>query len=175
MEREWLDRFSAEIPSGGTVLDLGCGTGEPIARYLIGQGYKVVGLDLSASMLAFCRSRFPEAEWMQADMRELSLGRSFDGIVAWDSFFHLEADDQRMMFARFASHCLPGAPLLFTSGPEAGESIGQWFDEPLYHASLDEAEYQSLLEANGFEVRAHRVEDPACGGHTIWLAKWLGR
>jgi hypothetical protein len=37
-------------------------------------------------------------------MRQLALGRPFDGIVAWDSFFHLGHDDQRRMFAIFADH-----------------------------------------------------------------------
>jgi SAM-dependent methyltransferase len=35
IEKVWLDRFRALVPVGGAVLDLGCGTGEPLARYLI--------------------------------------------------------------------------------------------------------------------------------------------
>ena len=37
----------------------------------------------------------PGAEAIQADMRGLTLDREFDAILAWDSFFHLAADDQR--------------------------------------------------------------------------------
>ena len=43
--------------------------------------------------------------------------------------------------------------------------------EPLYHASLDGAEYRELLRENGFTVVSHAVEDAACGGHTVWLAR----
>ena len=43
--------------------------------------------------------------------------------------------------------------------------------EPLYHASLDDAEYRALLAAYGFEVMAHVAENPACGRHTVWLAR----
>ena len=57
-------------------------------------------------------------------MRGLSLWRRFDGILAWDSFFHLSADDQRKMFAVFRDHAAPGAALLFTSGPRAGVAMG---------------------------------------------------
>ena len=63
------------------------------------------------------------------------------------------------------------AALMFTSGPAHGEAIGSYRGEPLYHASLDAAEYRTLLSANGFEVMAHMVEDPNCGHHTIWLAQ----
>lgn len=169
IERPWLDRFLAHVPVGGTVLDVGCGTGEPIARYLLQSGRRVVGLDSSRSMIEICRARYPEAEWQVGDMRQLALGRTFDGLLAWDSFFHLAADDQRRMFARFAVHAAPGAPLMFTSGGAAGEAIGEFCGEPLFHASLDPAEYGRLLDMNGFTVLEHAT-DPDCGEHTIWLA-----
>ena len=169
-ERAWLDRFLSRVPAGGTVLDLGCGMGEPIARHLLERGHAVVGIDASASMIELCRTRFPAAEWLVADMRTLDLGRRFDGVLAWDSLFHLGMEDQRGMFRRFAAHVRPGAPLMFTSGPAEGEAVGAYRGEPLYHASLGPAEYERLLEANGFAVRAYVPEDPDCGGHTVWLA-----
>jgi hypothetical protein len=62
----------------------------------------------------------------------LSLSRHFDGILAWDSFFRLNVDDQRGMFPRFAAHAATGAPLMFTSGTSHGEAIGSYHGEPLY-------------------------------------------
>jgi SAM-dependent methyltransferase len=170
VEKGWLDRFLGQVRSGGTILDLGCGMGEPIARYLLEAGFEVVGVDSSPSMIALCRTRFPRGEWLVADMREIALGRRFDGVLAWDSFFHLSADDQRRMFPRFARHTRPGAPLMFTSGTSEGEAIGSYHGEPLYHASLEPAEYRVLLAANGFSVQGYTRNDPACGDHTVWLA-----
>ena len=170
VEKEWLDRFLGHVPSGGTVLDIGCGMGEPIARYILSLGYRIVGCDSSPALIALCRARFPDAEWLVADMRALATGRRFDGVIAWDSFFHLDMDDQRAMFARFADHAKAGAPMLFTSGSQAGESIGTYHGEPLYHASLDPAEYRRLLARHGFTVQAYEPHDAACGGHTVWLA-----
>jgi cyclopropane fatty-acyl-phospholipid synthase-like methyltransferase len=169
-ERAWLDHFLGHVRPGGTVLDVGCGMGEPVARYIIEAGLRIVGVDSSPSMIGICRERFPESEWIAADMRELALQRRFDGVIAWDSFFHLSAGDQRGMFARFSAHALPGAPLMFTSGSSEGEAVGSWCDEPLYHASLAPAEYEQLLASNGFSVKRHRADDPTCGGHTVWLA-----
>jgi len=172
MERAWLDRFLSCAAPGGTVLDLGCGMGEPIASYLLRQGFRVVGVDAAPSMIERCRSRFPDAEWIVADMRGLDLGRRFDAILAWDSLFHLGAEDQRGMFPRLAAHARQGASLMFTSGSEAGEAIGSYCGEPLYHASLDPTEYERLLTANGFVVRAYVADDAACGHHTVWLATY---
>jgi SAM-dependent methyltransferase len=171
MEKGWLARFTALMPPGGTVLDIGCGSGQPIAGYLIAHGYDVTGVDSSPTMIELARGNFPGGRWQIADMRTLSLGQRFQGVIAWDSFFHLTFDDQRRMFPVFAAHAAPGAPLWFSSGPRHGEAIGNLHGEPLYHASLDPEEYRTLLAANGFSVVAHVAEDPACGGHTVWLAR----
>jgi SAM-dependent methyltransferase len=170
-ERPWLDGFLGLVPPGGRILDLGCGTGEPIARHFIDRGCAVRGVDASPAMIGLARSRFPANAWMVADIRTLSLDQRFDGIVAWDSFFHLRRDDQRAMFAIFAQHAAPSAALLFTSGPRAGEVIGAFEGEPLYHASLAPEEYRALLAQHGFGVVSYDEEAPACGGHTIWLAQ----
>ncbi|MEH2534648.1 SAM-dependent methyltransferase [Bradyrhizobium sp. AZCC 1588] len=172
-EKPWLDYFLALLPPASPVLDLGCGSAEPMAAYLIGRGYHVTGVDSSPAMIDACRKCFPKQEWIVADMRKLALQRRFSGILAWDSFFHLCHDDQRRMFPLFRAHAAPDAALMFTSGPAHGEAIGSFGGEPLYHASLDPAEYRSLLDRNGFRVVSHIVEDPDCDGHTVWLAQLI--
>ncbi len=174
VERAWLDRFLAAMPSHSPVLDLGCGGGEPLSGYLIGKGLAVTGVDSSPTLIGLCKERYPGQEWIVADMRHLHLEHRFGGLLAWDSLFHLAPDDQRRFFIKLANHALPGAALLFSSGPEAGETMGELDGEPLYHASLGPAEYRSALNACGFKVLDYEFEDEACGNHTIWLAQFYG-
>lgn len=173
-ERAWLERTAGHLAPGAAVLDLGCGTGEPIARFLLERGLRVTGVDAAAAMLALARERLPQCEWIEADMRGLALGRRFAAVVAWDGFFHLEPDDQRAMFDVVAAHAMPRARLLFTSGPEAGEAVGSLEGRPLFHASLDPGEYRSLLVRAGFLVLAHAPRDAASRGHTVWLSQRAG-
>jgi trans-aconitate methyltransferase len=170
-EKSWLDRFLDHLPETRRVLDLGCGAGTPIGKYLLDHDCALTGVDTSPTLIAHCRKHAPQAEWLVADMRHLSLGTQFDGLIAWDSFFHLSHADQHSMFQVFDEHAAPDALLMFTSGTEHGEAIGEYHGEPLYHASLAPKEYESLLDRHGFRVLEHVVEDPACGAHTIWLAK----
>ena len=170
-EKNWIDRFVEILPPFPHVLDIGCGSGEPIAHYLVEQGCTVTGVDSSPEMIALFAANLPEHVAIVADMRRLHLGKEYDGLLAWDSFFHLTCDDQRAMFPLFAKHARAGAPLMFTSGPKHGEAIGTFEGEALYHASLAPSEYVRLLNVNGFDVVAHVPDDPACGGRTVWLAK----
>jgi SAM-dependent methyltransferase len=170
-ESGWLDRFRALIPLGGSILDIGCGAGEPIARYFKERGYAVTGVDSSPSMIAMFQARLPNQQAIVSDMRTLSLERVFHGILAWDSFFHLNHQDQRRMFPIFRAHAAQRAALIFTSGPAHGEAFGRLEGELLYHASLDAAEYRKLLDDEGFAVVATIAEDPTCGGRTLWLAQ----
>lgn len=136
------------------------------------RGYAVTGVDSSPAMIAKFRARLSGQQALVSDMRTLSLGRFFHGILAWDSFFHLNHEDQRRMFPIFKAHAAPRAALMFTSGPAFGEAIGSLEGEPLYHASLDAAEYRKLLEEGGFAVVASIAKDQTCGGRTVWLAQF---
>ena len=170
-EAPWLDRLLATMPGGGSVLDLGCGAGEPIADYLVRKGLRVTGLDSSAETLALARERFPAAVWIEADMRDLNLEDRFDGIVGWDSFFHLTPGEQRDLLPRLAAHLRPRGGLLLTVGPTAGEPVGSVAGENVYHASLAPEEYSERLQDCGMDTIGFSPEDPGCAGHSVFLAR----
>ena len=170
-EKEWLDLFLSLIPVHSTLLDLGCGSGKPIADYLIQQGHTLIGVDSSDVMIAMAQKNFPKQTWVQADMRTVELDQKFNAILAWDSFFHLIPDDQRQMFAQFAQFSVTNTALMFTSGPMAGEAMGDLFGDALYHASLSQDEYRVLLKQYGFNVVKMVANDVECTGHTVWLAQ----
>lgn len=170
-DKPWLDRFIAMLAKGASVLDLGCGSGNPVARHMAAQGLRITGVDSSPKLISLCRSRLPAHTWIVGDMRTLSLKQWFQGILAWDSFFHLTPADQRRMFDVFREHAAPCTALMFNAGPSHGEAIGSYRGDPLYHASLDPAEYATLLEGIGFKIVAQVVNDPQAGGRTVWLAR----
>ena len=170
MEKDWLESMVHALPAVAHILDLGCGTGEPLAGYFIRQGYQITGVDGSPRMIEKCRARFPAMNWMVSRIQDYRPEQQFDAVIAWDSTFHLPPDDQRAMIPMFSSAVRPGGYLLFTSGPEAGEITGEMNGAEFYYASLAPVEYRQLLERHGFHVVRHVIEDESCGKHTVWLA-----
>lgn len=170
-DKPYIERFLSFLPAGATVLDLGCGGGAPVALHMAALGFHVTGVDSSPTLISLCRARMADQEWILADMRLLALGRRFGGILAWDSFFHLKQDDQRRMFRIFAAHSTADGILMFNAGFSQGEAVGSYRGDPLYHASLDDFEYEALLADVGFESIEHSINDPTKGGRIFWLAR----
>jgi trans-aconitate methyltransferase len=171
IDKPFIERFVGLLPPAAAVLDLGCGGGSPVALYMVARGFRITGVDSSPTLISLCESRMPDQEWIVGDMRSLALGRRFGGILAWDSFFHLRPKDQQAMFRIFAAHAAPAAMLMFNAGLGHGEAVGSYRGDPLYHASLDASEYETLLADSGFELIEHSINDPAKGGRIFWLAR----
>ena len=170
IEKSWLDKFAQSLMPGARLLDVGCGAGEPISRYLIEKGFNLTGVDASRSMVEICRSRFPQENWIVMDMRKLFLDRNFDGIIGWDSFFHLNPDEQRRTLKHFHQHLNPGGNLLLTVGHEAGEVLGVVEGEAVYHSSLSPEEYKDILKSVGFKYAEMVLEDKNCDFRSFLFA-----
>lgn len=103
--------------AGGSVLELGCGTGHKLVP-IAADGHPCVGLDRSPDMLAEARRKADErgvtAEWVQGDMTSFHLDRTFDLVlIAANSLLHLhETDDLVSCFRSVRRHLAPGGRLV---------------------------------------------------------------
>ncbi|GCE75463.1 class I SAM-dependent methyltransferase [Cellulomonas biazotea] len=114
-----VDFYRAEADrQGGSVLELGCGTGNKLIP-IASDGHRCVGLELSPAMLAEAQrkadERGVELDWVQGDMRGFDLGRTFDlVIIAANSLLHLHgASDLVDCFRSVRRHLAPGGRLVF--------------------------------------------------------------
>lgn len=102
---------------GGPVLELGAGSGR-ITEALLRAGHEVVAVDVSHAMLARAEQRlsgYGGVELVQADMRELSLGRQFPLILApFNTLMHAyTVNDQDRTLAAVRAHLAPGGLFAF--------------------------------------------------------------
>ncbi len=170
MEKFYLNFIKNRIPAG-TVLDIGCGAGEPLAKFFIENGYQVTGIDASKKMISLCKQRFPTERWILADMRTLNLPEQFNIVIAWHSFFHLPHEDQRNTLKLLTSYIKPEGLFIFTAGPEYSEVWSENGGYNLYHASLSSEEYEKILLENNLKVMIHKIKDPDCGKATVWITQ----
>jgi ubiquinone/menaquinone biosynthesis C-methylase UbiE len=86
-DKPWHDRFVAMLPKGASVLDLGCGSGSPVARHMATQGLKITGVDSSPTLIALCRSRLPDHEWIVGGYAPVIVGTVIPGNFSLGQLF----------------------------------------------------------------------------------------
>ena len=114
-----VDFYRAEAGrQAGSVLELGCGTGHKLIP-IASDGHPCIGLELSPAMLAEAQRKADErglaVQWVQGDMRDFDLGRTFDLVlIAANSLLHLhESGDLVSCFRSVRRHLAPGARFVF--------------------------------------------------------------
>lgn len=176
----YVDRILYGLPAGARVLDLGCGTGNTIAKHISQKGYRVVGVDQSAKMLEIARRVVPEAEFIHADMVALELKERFAAAVAWDSVFHVERKHHAAIYHKLASCMNAGARLLLSVGgsdandaasDEAEGFTSEMFGHTFFYSGYSPEVARKLLEAAGFRIEVWEVDDPSSRGHIAVIAR----
>jgi SAM-dependent methyltransferase len=157
----WLERFAAAVPPGGIVADLGCGPARH-GHALAGLGLRVVGVDLSAGMVAVARHRLP-GRIARGDLRRLPVRAAcLDGVWSAAALLHVPRADVPGVLAEYRRVLRPEGTLGLVTA--AGEHQGweavpyaqgwrRWF---VYHPPARLAE---LLGHAGLEVTHVHEED----------------
>lgn len=144
-----------------SVLDAGCGTGR-VAIELARRGLDVVGVDLDAAMLATARAKAPDLPWIEADLADVELGRTFDVVaMPGNVMIFVRPGSEAAVVANIARHVAPGGALV------AGFQLGQGYDLDRYDAdcaaaglALDERfstwECEPWVAGGAYAVSVHR-------------------
>jgi cyclopropane fatty-acyl-phospholipid synthase-like methyltransferase len=171
-EKPYVDQFLALTAPGTHLLDVGCGAGTPIARYLLDRGYRLTGVDASPAMLRLARANCPEAELVAGDMGTVELLPSgYQGIVAWDSIFHVPKAQHRELFHRLSRWLVSNAPLLLSLGGSEGEFSAPMFGIDFFYSAHRPEVSLSLLQEAGFEILLAEIGDPSSRGHLAVLCR----
>lgn len=151
-------RWATQLPQGGCLLDVGCGSGIPITAALIEAGFEVFGIDASPALVAEFRRHFPSSQ-IACEPAETSrlFDRKFDGAVSVGLLFLLPPDTQRLLVHRISRALKPGGRFLFSAPREACE----WKDSLTGQTSLSlgENEYRRFLEQAGMRLTAHDIDE----------------
>ena len=177
-DRELLDELAAAVRPTGPLLDAGCGTGR-VAAYLRRRGVAVVGLDLSAGMLAEARRRDPGQPVVRSRLRQLPVrDGAAGGVLAWYSVIHTAPGDLPAVVAELARVLAPGAPALvgFQCGEgervERTEAFGQPVRRTNYRHRVELV--AGLLEGHGVALTRSVVREPWAEHETAPQAFLLG-
>ena len=144
--------FANKIKVGGKILDIGCGGGVPNASYLCNKAFELTGIDGSENMIDIAIENIPNSVFEVCDVIEYKPATSFDGILAWDSLFHLPYANQHDIYSKIYGWLNNGGWFLFSHTAVDGEIIDEMFDEKLYYSGLSTDVVRQLLIDAGFKI-----------------------
>jgi len=154
-ELQYLHAVLEGLAPLSTILDLGCGTGRPIATTLADEGHSIVGVDASEAMLALFRQRLPGHRCIHGRIEHVELDDVFDAVICWDSLFHLPRQHWRGVLRKIYAWLKPCGTLLLSSGGVVEGDYGfsdTMFGRVFYYDSLPPDILVQLLEDLGFRI-----------------------
>lgn len=179
---EFRDQFKNEkhlsklvelLKPDSTVLDVGCGAGKPIDRYLISAGMKVTGIDISEAQIKLAKAHVPEADYEVKDMSELRDGEyQVDAVVSFYAIFHTPRENHSELLKKFKSFLKADGYLLITMGASDWEGKEDNFcGSEMYWSHYGADKNKELIEKAGFEIIFSEVDDAGGEEHLVILAK----
>lgn len=162
--------FCDLIVPNGTVLDIGCGTGYPIAHYLSSRGFSVTGIDGSREMTAKAKALgLPNATFLNQDILNFSSENRYDGVIAFDSLWHIAKSGQAGAYRKISSLMKDGAYFIFTHGSRNDETIGTMFGRQFYYGALGIDELKAVLSEVGLKIVSltENYEEPSTGARDL--------
>ncbi len=172
----WLDKLLAALPTGAAILDLGCGSGDPIAIALARQ-HQVTGVDISEAQILKARQNVPSGTFLQADLGAISFPpASFDAVVSFYTLEHLPREEHAAIFSRLATWLKSGGYLLLgTEAADSAGSVGTWLGAPMFFSSYDPVTVQQLIRDAGMVILETAMERQTEQGQEITYLWVLAR
>jgi cyclopropane fatty-acyl-phospholipid synthase-like methyltransferase len=172
-----LADLASLLPKEAAVLDLGCGAGVPVTRWLADRGFAVTGVDVSAKQLDLARTSVPDGTFIKADMTEVDFGpESFHAVVAFHSVIHVPRTEHPALLKSIYRWLESGGALLATMSVadyEGRDEDWEGWGAPMVWSHYGKDANVAMLREAGFEIQ---YADPRTGGGTgdeseTWL--WI--
>jgi cyclopropane fatty-acyl-phospholipid synthase-like methyltransferase len=166
---EWL---TTSLKPGAKVLDVGCGAGKPIDEYLVKQGIKVTGIDISEAQIELAKKNVPEAAYEVKDMSQLRANEfEVDAVVSFYALFHIPREEHGQIIKKFHSFLKKGGYLLITLGVNNWEGCEEFCGVTMYWSHYGKEQNLELVKESGFKILRAEVDTSGGEEHLVVFAE----
>lgn len=154
------------------VLDLGCGSGVPVAQQLIDAGHLVIGLDISETQIKLARKNCPTGSFSVQDIETLKDSEyAVDAVVSLYTFFHTPRENHLTLLKKVNSFLSTGGYLLVTMGDCDFEGYHQLYGEQMWSSHFGPEKNSQMVTQAGFEIITDEIDHSGREKHQFILAR----
>lgn len=170
---KYLEKLTELLKPGATVLDIGCGSGVPVDKYLVDKGFKVIGIDFSEKQIELAKKNVPQAAFEVEDMMELKMDEyQVDAVVAFYAISHTPRETHQDLFNKINSFLPKGGLVLVTMGIGDYEGLEDDFHGvKMWWSHYGADKNIEIVKKAGFEILFSEIDDSGGESHLIILAK----
>lgn len=129
--KEMVNIAMKGLKPGSRVLDVGCGTGRPVAEMLANAGHDVYGIDVAEEMVKIASDQV-RGTFQQADMRTYKPSQPMDAVFAVYSLYQISPSDIYSLVYRFSEWLRDGGILVLGSTPSTSLQSGEGRYDPVW-------------------------------------------
>ncbi len=170
---KYLEKLAELLKPGATVLDIGCGGGLPVDKFLTEKGFRVTGLDISEKQIELARKNVPQGTFEVKNMVDLQNGEyQVEGVVSFYAIFHTPREQHQELFKKINSYLPRGGYILVTMG--AGEWEGEENDflgTKMWWSHYGQDKNLEIIKDAGFEIILNEIDASGGERHLIILAE----
>ena len=152
--------FLKEIPKNSKILDLGCGSGFPVSKFLAEKGHEVTGVDFSKSMINLARKNVPKGKFILGDITKLKLNaNSYDGAVSFYAIIHIPKERHKLIYKNLHKILKPSGVIFFNASGTGDweETTKDYMGVPMFWSFYSEKETLKMIKKEGFKILWSKV------------------
>ncbi len=148
--------FTFNVPKNSSIIEIGCSTGDLLNNLKPSRG---LGVDISEEAIKIAKEKYPELEFIQADIETLTITEKFDYVIMQDLLGHLS--DIWLAFRNLKKITKPESRVVITYYNHLweplilmAENLGLKMKQP-YQNWLSTDDINNLLYLNDYETIKH--------------------
>jgi len=169
---KYLDDLISKLHDRAKILDLGCGAGIPVDRYLLEKNFEVIGVDISEEQIFLAKKNLPKGDFFVGDMSKINFPESsFDAVISFYAIFHLPREEHVSVLKNIYSFLKPGGFLLITMGSSDWEGTEKDFHGvKMFWSHYGREKNLELIKSAGFNIITEEIDTSGGEKHLVILA-----
>jgi cyclopropane fatty-acyl-phospholipid synthase-like methyltransferase len=168
-----LTKLVDRLKPNAKILDVGCGNGLPVDKFLIEKGFKVTGVDISPEQIKLVKQNLPKGNFKQMDMANISFpSNHFDAIVSFHSIYHVPRNEHESLAQKFYDMLVDNGYLMITMGIKDWETTGELAEDIImFWSQFDRGKNLDIVRKAGFKIIYEEIYTSGENEHLIIFAK----